>query len=166
MDSISLCRFACGDKFIRKGFGGVFSCDTLPKLRNKFNSFIINLDRHTLPGSHWVAVHFKNEKASYFDSYGRPPSKIILKFLKANSKKIEINKFCFQDFATLTCGYFCLYFLFNMCRNLTLNKLNKNNQTKNEALIARFAKTQLKLGNCCHSFHDKIQSCSALLNML
>lgn len=162
-----MCRFACGDKYIKKGFGGVFSSDTLPKLRKNFVSFIINLDPHTLPGTHWVAAYFKNsDEAIYFDSYGRPPPKNILKFLKTNSKNITHNKFCYQDYTTLTCGYFCLYFLFNMSRKLNLRKLHPYDRSRNEETITRFSKTKLKLGTCCHSLnYQKTQSCSALINM-
>lgn len=165
MDTISLCRFACGDKFIRKGFAGVFALDTLPKFKNKFISFIINLDPVALPGSHWVAVYFRNTESVYFDSYGRPPPTNILKFLEINSKEVSFNEFCLQDFSTLTCGYFCLYFLYNQSRKLSLKKLKQDDTLHNEKVIERFSKTKLKLGKCCHSFHDRPQNCAALINM-
>lgn len=164
MDTISVCRFACGDSFIRRGFGGVFASDVLPQFKNNFNSFIINLDPQSLPGSHWVAVFFDGETASYFDSYGRTPPTDILNFIRRNSSLLTHNKYCYQDYFTLTCGYFCLYFLFKKSRKLNLTELSKVDKTKNERFIHRFS-NRLKLGNCCHSFHAVKQSCAAIINM-
>ena len=77
MDTLSLCRLACSDKKIKKTFGGVYASDSLPVHKKRFSSFIANLDRSTLPGSHWVAIYFENKynSAYYFDSYGKAPSK-------------------------------------------------------------------------------------------
>lgn len=165
MDTVTVCRLCCGDNHIRKGFGGVFSSDTLPQFKNNFNSFIVNLDRQSKPGSHWVAVFFFKETATYFDSYGRPPSnRNILKFIQTNSNKMIYNKYCFQDTFSVTCGYFCIFFLYKKSRNLKLSEMNPTNKAKNELFINRFSKN-LILRNCCHSFHDKKQGCVAMINM-
>ena len=44
---------------------------------------VINLDKHYLTGSHWVAlyVNLLNNKIFFFDSSGRPPNKLIKKFI-------------------------------------------------------------------------------------
>lgn len=62
MNTITLCRFACSDVRIRNTFGGVYASDRLPKFKRKFSTFIANLDPHTLPGSHWVAIFFSIKK--------------------------------------------------------------------------------------------------------
>lgn len=132
MDTISLCQLACSDSKIRKVFGGVLSSDCLPIYRNNSSGFIINLDPHTLPGSHWIAIFFNdNGRVYFFDSYGRKPrNKNILNFMKRNAKMIFYNKVCVQDFYSVSCGLFCLYFLFCSVRNLKLNHLNGSTKKK------------------------------------
>lgn len=81
MDTYTLCRLACSDKLLKKEFGGVFSSDTLPKKKGKFNAFIVNLDAKILPGSHWISIYFHENVSNYFDSYGLPPrNRYILQF--------------------------------------------------------------------------------------
>ena len=106
-----LCRLACGDRLIKKKFGGVFPSDGLPAQKNNFKYFIANLDPKHLPGSHWISIAFKNNTAFYFDSFGHvPKQKDILKFMNRNSKSIKYSKHCFQSSKTETCGLFSLFF--------------------------------------------------------
>ena len=61
-----LCNRIFGKKFV-----GVFSSDTIPKLK-KNESCIANLDDSTQPGSHWVAFYCNEHSRCYFyDSFGR-----------------------------------------------------------------------------------------------
>lgn len=160
-----LCRFACGDSHIKKNFGGVFSRDTLPVRKGRFCFFIVNFDRKHLPGSHWVAIAFKGNTATYFDSYGRPPiHEDILNFLEKNSRIIKYNTGCFQNFKTSTCGLFCLYFLYQFSRDLPMDRLDVKDTGKNELFIRRFLKEKLKLAKCCHGVHILKQTCKALIN--
>ena len=56
----------------KSGFQGVFPIDLLPS-RQK-GSYVINLDEHDQPGSHWVAVYDDGDKVEYFDSFGVRPT--------------------------------------------------------------------------------------------
>lgn len=168
MDTLTICRLACGDLNIKRHFGGVFASDDLPERKKKFISFVVNIDPKRLPGSHWIGIFFKQNTALYFDSYGRPPTnKNILKFLKRNSKKICYNNVCFQDYFSNSCGYFCLYFLWVSSRNLPMQGMSELDQKGNEAFIKRFANHNLKPSNCCASFLARgQQNCHALLNVV
>jgi len=63
---------------------------------------VINLDNHTEPGSHWVALYsdLKNNQIYFFDSFAKKPGKEIKKFLgtilkflyKKNFKKTLTNE--------------------------------------------------------------------------
>lgn len=171
MDTITLCRLACSDKCLKKEFCGVFSSDTLPKKKGRFNAFIVNLDSKKLPGSHWICIYFKENTAYYFDSYGLPPrNRHILFFMKRNSKTIKYNNFWFQDDFSTTCGYFSLYFLHQCVRNLrkkALKTLHPRNRKFNESFIKDFVKKNFFLSKCCrhHVSPTKKQSCVALTNM-
>lgn len=171
MDTVTLCRLACSDRKIRKTFGGVYASDSLP-FENKIQSsaFIVNLDPHSMPGSHWVAIYFKqdNQTAYYFDSYGMPPSnKNILDFLQNNTNTIVYNKVCFQHNMSFYCGYFCLYFLFCCAREMfDMALLNRRDKKKNDIIIRRFARQTFKPGKCCYFSYYKKQNCTAMINVL
>lgn len=166
MDTFTLCRLACSDMQVKKGFGGVFSSDCLPKNKGLFKSFIVNLDPQFLGGSHWIAIFFKNDKAYYFDSYGHyPQNPAIYTFLMQNASDIRYNSVGFQNFNSLTCGHFCLYFLNRMSRNLDMCELNHIDRGKNEHFIKAFVSANFKLSECCVAFRG-IQTCRALLNVM
>ena len=57
-----------------KYFEGVYPIALLPVTLLKSSIIVINLDKHYMPGSHWVAICFSDSGyAEYFDSYGLPP---------------------------------------------------------------------------------------------
>ena len=59
-------------------FRGVFLLDTLPKKPNKKECGIVNLDKSSGPGTHWVAWYKNSKNKIYFDSYGvQPPIEVI-----------------------------------------------------------------------------------------
>ena len=89
-------------------FKGVFLLDTLPKKPNKKECGIVNFDKSSWPGTHWVAW-YKNSKAKiYFDSYGvRPPLEVI-RYL---GKPIHYNTDQLQPAGKVFCGHLSLYIL-------------------------------------------------------
>lgn len=171
MDTLTLCRLACSDGFLKNVFGGVYASDSLPSQIKHSTAFIINLDPSHLRGSHWIGIFFaeksKKKTAYYFDSYGLPPSdENILRFLKQNSSNLFYNRICFQDDYTTTCGYFTLYFLFCYVRKLfSFNLLSKSDKKRNEHLIKKFVRQNFKRSRCCHFEYAKSQACTPWLNM-
>lgn len=138
MDTISLWKYSLKDKVLKKNFGGVFASDQLPRRKNKNKSFIVNLDPHHKPGSHWIAINFKNNVCYYFCSYGTPPAnKNILSFIKRNSKSVEWSTSLYQSFTSQTCGKFCLYFLHRITRSKKLD-LIPNHVMHNECVVKTF----------------------------
>lgn len=96
---------------------------------------IFNLDKHTQPGSHWVAMwaHFPNAgkvanndtvirsegEICYWDSYGMKPNQevvVLMNRLAAQAEElnypisIKINKRRHQ-YKNTECGVYCIYFL-------------------------------------------------------
>ncbi|EGG14756.1 hypothetical protein DFA_11016 [Cavenderia fasciculata] len=70
----------------RKGFERVIASDQLNLLEPKDKmSFIMNLDPHNKPGSHWVAVYIdadKDKSVEHYDSFGQEPTDDFMKQLK------------------------------------------------------------------------------------
>jgi len=91
-------------------FIGVFSRDKLP-LRPKFReSAIINLDKESGTGTHWVAYRKIGKQVKYYDSFGNltPPIELQKYFEGCN---IEYNYNTYQKYNTTNCGHLCLQFL-------------------------------------------------------
>ena len=85
--------------------------DKLPSRANKTECGIVNLDKSTGAGTHWVAYSKKGNQIEYFDSYGnlRPPHQII-NYL---GKNIKYNYDRYQEYNSVICGQLCLIFLYN-----------------------------------------------------
>lgn len=97
-------------------FRGVFMLDSLPKIPNKIECGIINLDVSTGPGTHWVAYFKNNAVKEYFDSFGnlQPPLE-VMKYLGRN---INYNYNQHQNFNTFNCGHLCLKFLYEITNKI------------------------------------------------
>ncbi|GBN77802.1 hypothetical protein AVEN_108423-1 [Araneus ventricosus] len=161
MYSSALCRLACSDAILRSEFGGVYGSDELPQKLGNYSCFIANLDPKTKPGSHWIAIAFRNNACYYFCSYGSAPSNHnILNFIKRNANNFVWNKCRYQSFVSYTCGHFCLHFLYNFVRKLSLSPLHSDKIEHNEKFIKKFVAQKFRLHNCCFSPYSN-QSCRA-----
>ena len=129
MYGIQLKQHLLKDWRVRRHFRGVFPCDLLPNYVEQGipHAFIINLDAHNKPGSHWVALYITNNgNAVYFDSFGAPPFKPIHSFILRNSHTLVFNSMVIQSFTTQTCGLYCIYFIKRMCRGARLYELHQH----------------------------------------
>ena len=89
-------------------FNGVYSKDNLHERRFteiKDRAYIINLDKYSDIGNHWVALYVQNNDATYFDSFGvEHIPKEIRTFI--SNKNIKTNIFGIQAYDSITCRYF------------------------------------------------------------
>ena len=124
----------------KKKFIGTFPGCILPSKNVKQYSFITNTDLHHESGEHWNAWMVKENTLIFFDSFGRDPrdtsfpenyKNIVEKFNDLQYSKTQI-----QSFASATCGYFCIHFIYVLSLGLDLefflneysNKLIKNDE--------------------------------------
>ena len=79
-----------GRKLLGVKFKGVYPSDKIPKLNDLKPYCILNLDKSTQPGSHWVSVAKINGKDSciVYDSFSRPAKEIIPAILNSGNGKI------------------------------------------------------------------------------
>ncbi len=103
-------------KYMRKfsKFKGVYPRDMLPSSLSSDRGLVINTDKSTEPGEHWVAIYkYKNGSTVYFDSFGLPPLHIeILQFLnKIAPLGWYHNTITFQSAYQDSCGLHCIFFL-------------------------------------------------------
>ena len=75
-----------------KHFRGVFMKDQLPAQPKIPETGIINLDDNTGPGTHWVGYAIYTSSINYFDSYGLPPPREFINYVRElsseNSRKM------------------------------------------------------------------------------
>ena len=76
----------------------------------KDGASVVNLDKYSDIGTHWIALYVNNKTVTYFDSFGvEHISKEIKKFIK--NKNIIANIFRIQAYDSTMCGYFCIGFI-------------------------------------------------------
>ena len=113
---------------LKKTFRGVFARNTIPNFKvnniKKSFGFIVNLDKDTEQGSHWIAIFVPAKKnfIEYFDSFGKKPQyQAIRSFLKKR-KYFKYNNIKLQSVINTTCGQYCLFYLVCRTLNITFKK--------------------------------------------
>ena len=66
-----------GKALFKNKYHGTYSSDQLPNLNAKSPYAIVNVDKSTQSGSHWVAVFYHKKKYLIFDSFGRKTKALI-----------------------------------------------------------------------------------------
>ena len=69
----------------------------------------VNIDDGSQGGTHWTCFYIKDNKSYYFDSFGGPPDKFLLKQLP---KPIIYHNYKIQEIKSKSCGSFCLYLFY------------------------------------------------------
>ena len=101
-------------------FNGVYSRDNLPN-KIKDGTYVINLDKYSDIGTHWIVLYVKNNVVTYFDIFGvEHIPKEIKTFIK--NKNIKRNIFRIQAYDSIMCGYFCIAFIDFMLEGKSLSK--------------------------------------------
>ena len=89
----------------------------------KNGAYVINLNEYADVGTHWIALHAKNNEVIYFDSFGvEHVPKEIRRFI--GHKDIKTNIFRIEAYNSIMRGYFCIGFLDFMFANKTLIDFN------------------------------------------
>ena len=103
---------------------GVFMRDNLPTEPLENENGIVNLNKVSEGGSHWVCYHKKSNYKVYFDSFGQVILQEVYDYLKS---PIFRNTDIIQPINTPICGHLCLYVLKSLQNGMsfrdTLNSL-------------------------------------------
>ena len=118
-------------------FNGVYSRDNLPN-KIKDGAYVINLDKYSDIGTHWIAFWVNINNVTYFDSFGvEHIPKEIKTFIK--NKNVKTNIFRIQAYDSIMCGYFCIEFIDFMLKGKSLtehtNLFSPNDFKKNDYTI-------------------------------
>jgi hypothetical protein len=86
-------------------FRGVFPADKIPKLNNLAPYCILNLDKSTEPGSHWISLAKIGRHSITYDSFGRTHTKIIPQLqYSGNGKVLNTDRDVEQPIMSTDCG--------------------------------------------------------------
>ena len=115
----------------------------------KSGSYVINLDRDDIEGTHWVCLYVKGNQAIYHDSFGEEAPLEVIKFCKRGNVKLLMNHFQIQHLLSTACGYYCIAFLHWMTKykipsQYHLNMFNKIfdfDTTKNDLILKKYIKS-------------------------
>ena len=149
-----------------KYFQGVYSIDLLPSTLIKPAIIVINLDKHYMPGSHWVAACFSDSGyGEFFYSYGLPPIKLeIITYLQRHSISWTFNSTRLQGLTTNVCGQYCCLYALHRARGLSMTSFVDMfvpaRYTCNDIRALRMFRTQFKKCPACGRL-DQQQSCKS-----
>ena len=142
MNSKELEEAMLKDKYIRKIFLGVFPLDKIPKEIPSPSIFIVNQDPSNKKGSHWIVLHFINEKTvEHFDSLGKKPLSSINNLLLQKNMTYKYNNRRLQNFKSNTCGLYCLFYSYYSCRGFSFSSILAafgKDLDKNDKNVTRF----------------------------
>ena len=112
------------DKETAPHFRGVFARNALPS-RPRKGFYIMNFDKTGQLGSHWVSMEIGKKYNMYFDSYGREPPTFphLTKFLAG--KLLRRNRKQVQHEYSMTCGQWCVYFIWRRCNGWSLASISQ-----------------------------------------
>ena len=82
---------------------------------NEIECAVVNLQRSSENGSHWVAYYKKYNDKYFFCSYGSPIPVGIKNYL---GSPIKCHNFQIQSFNSVECGELCILFLYLMSKGL------------------------------------------------
>ena len=142
MNTEEINRLLFADQQIKDIFCGCYAKDDiLNQFHEKYpKAYIVNtLDRFN-PGEHWVAMYFESSfTGTYFDSYGiSPMHREFAMFMSRNTAKWDCNQVMIPDFFSTNCGKFCIYFIRQHSKNVSLHDLANvfsNDLNINDVLI-------------------------------
>ena len=103
-----------------KYFEGVYPIDLLSITLLKPFIFVINLDKHYMPGSHWVDVCFSDSGyVEYFHSFGLPLYRPeITTHLQRHSMSCAFNRHRLQGVTSNVCGCYCCIYAVHTAKEL------------------------------------------------
>lgn len=105
-------------------FLGVFSRDEIPIVHSYPSYSIINTDKASDRGSHWLACRVDLRKCEYFDSFGLPPIyEEISQFI--GDRSLVWNNKRIQSYSSKNCGAFCICFVKLRSKGLSFKQIIK-----------------------------------------
>lgn len=140
MDTNQLHSILSNDPFAKHHFIGVFPSDRLPKSVPAKCSLVVNLDKHNMPGSHWVSVYVNRSHCYIFDSFGTFPTCLKRWAKTLRGRQCVYNKVAHQRLDEITCGGYSVYVICELARGRRFVEIVRKfeRQRYDDAFIRRY----------------------------
>lgn len=98
-----------GRRLFGTKFSGVYPSDRIPKLSRETPYAIVNTDKSTESGSHWVALCKDGSDIVFYDSFGRPANRLVPSVKHSgNGRVVNTDMDAEQKVMEANCGARCL----------------------------------------------------------
>ena len=123
---------------IQPRFNGVYSRNNLKKIKD--GAYVVNLDKYSDNGTHWITLYIQNNDVTYFDVFRvEHIPKEIIAFI--GNRNIKTNIFRIQAYDSIMSEYFCIALIDFMLAGKTLteftNHFSPNNFKRNDDVILK-----------------------------
>lgn len=132
-------------------FGGVYSKGELTTKTVQHKFYILNLDKPTGAGTHWVLLYcVEPNMVEYFDPFGSPPANQVNAFVHPFTKVpkcvYEFSDDVLQDERSSMCGYYCMYVSTELFKGRTLKSImiddfGSNSKQNDQKMVHHFSKS-------------------------
>ena len=124
-------------KYLKIPINNVLSRDQTVPHNHKLALFIYNLEPSYGRGTHWTSSYVKNNVINYFDSFGMMPFQELVDHAERKNLTLLHQDQQLQNLYSSVCGYYCLYFLYEMHNGTDyLDLLNPLQETQNIMMIS------------------------------
>lgn len=121
MDDVTINKLLSSNTYTKHWFAGVFASNTLPENPKDDQFYVVNLDRDTGAGTHWIVIHLcRSQRNEYFDSYGWKPSDD--KFVRFMQDSYIYSTVQLQSQNTTACGQWCILFVWYRCKGKSMDE--------------------------------------------
>lgn len=114
-----------GNNVTKQHFLGTYPACEVPCTKNQVYSFITNTQRCDDFGQHWCGWFVRNNKLTFFDSFGRSPYDASFPHYYTDiARRFDVVVYSIvpiQAVKSKTCGLFCIHFIYVLSLGLTLN---------------------------------------------
>ena len=124
MDTLQIDKILMNNRITRRYFIGCFASDKIPQEIRKYPcSMVVNLEKSSQSGSHWIAFFIINpEKIFIFDSLLLPEFSTLIKNFISKFSNRYINNVSLQNPLLPTCGQHCITFIYFISSGYTYKK--------------------------------------------
>jgi hypothetical protein len=134
MNTTQLRRALLSDPNTKRCYGDVCPADRLPSIVHpRPRLYIVNTDKSGRPGTHWVSFYFPPRgPVEFFDPAGHAPEYYHHRFkcvVLANGPHYLYSTNRIQDFDTVTCGQYCLFYALRRCRGSSMRNIIRSFST-------------------------------------
>ena len=152
MNSLVLHEACTNDDFICKYYKGIFARNELCFIEfEKPALYIVNTAHSFQSYGHWIVIFISdNDQVEIFDSFAKKISDRhanILNFVMRLNKSYVYSNKRIQSTISTKCGWFCLYFAYFRCRNISfssiLNQFCDSDLDLNDKIVIEFYRKKI-----------------------